>query len=211
MKSNPIGGIYGDKMAKKETYANVILQSLSALETTQEIFLKQNNPYIEQTFLTKQFLSLLNTIYNTLGDACSLELINLYLNYANNNNNALFQHPYNFLIYFLKFLEEEYNRAFNINNTIEKNASQDIDTNINSLKQYLELNKSSLFLNNYFFSILLNTKCEICGTVKYEWGIKKSIDLVIDEYKSRKNGPINMNESLKYYTSGKYINLTNSY
>ena len=129
MKSNPIGGIFGNKMTNQQTYANVVLQSLSILDTTKDLFLKQNNPYINQTFLTKQFFQLLNITNNFSNDACSLDLISAYSNYANSKNEqiALFQSPYNFLIYFLNYLEEEYNRAFNIQNYFQKSSNQDIE------------------------------------------------------------------------------------
>lgn len=128
MKSSPIGGIFGNKMSNDTKYANVVLESLSVLDTTKDIFLRQNNPYINQTFLTKQFLSLLNILHNSPNDACSLEIINNYYNIAKstNDNNSLYQYPYNFLVFFLQFLEDEYNRAFNIQKKFAVDSFRDI-------------------------------------------------------------------------------------
>ena len=53
MKSNPLGAMFSDLQNPDQKYATVVLESISCLETTQNLFLKQNNPYINQTLLTK--------------------------------------------------------------------------------------------------------------------------------------------------------------
>ena len=112
MKSSPIGGIFAIKMSPEKRYADTVLESLAVLDTTKDIFLKQNNIYINQTFLTKHFLNILNIIHNSPNDACSLDLINTYFELAKNinNNEALFPIPYNFLTFFLSFLDEVYRK-----------------------------------------------------------------------------------------------------
>ena len=182
MKSSPIGGIYADKVQKPQTHINVALESLAVLDTTKDIFLRQNDPHINQTLLAKQFFSLLNVLHNYSSDACSLDLINAYTNYANSKNdqNALYQAPYNFLTYFLCFLDEEYNKALNLQNNIQKNSNQDLEKLANEIKSVIQSNKTSIINQNYFFTIIFNNKCNNCGTSKYEWAFKYIIDLELD-------------------------------
>ena len=62
---------------------------------------------------------------------------------------------------------------------------------------------------NYFFSLILNTKCNSCGSSKFEWANKKVVDINIDKYKKLKNGPISLNDCLKYYISGRNTDCKN--
>ena len=78
MNSNPIGGIFGNKISNQHRYANIVLESLSVLDTTKEIFLDKPIPNLEQSILIKKYSSLLNTLYNSQNDACSLEIIETY-------------------------------------------------------------------------------------------------------------------------------------
>ena len=210
MKSNPIGGLFGDKIAKQQTYANVALESLASLDTTKNIFLSQNLPYINQTILTKQFSQLLNIIYNYSNDACTLDIINCLNNYATSKNeqNGLYQYPYNFLTYFLLILDEEYKQSSNIQK-IEHNSSQDIEKIASEIKKIIDSKKISLISENYFFTIIINNKCNACGTSKYDWAFKRIIDLEVDKYKEWKKSPISLSECLQYYTYGKNINCQN--
>ena len=43
MKSNPLGAMFSDLQNPDQKYATVVLESISCLETTQNLFLKQNN------------------------------------------------------------------------------------------------------------------------------------------------------------------------
>ena len=210
MKSSPIGGLFGNKMTNQEpTYANVVLQSLASLDTTKDIFLKREIPYKNQTSLTKQFFGILNIIHNYMQDVCSLEIVNTYFNYANSINEATIQYPYNFLVYFLIFLDQEYNRAFNIPNDFPKNSSANIEKIANEINNTFSQVKRSMIIENYFFTIILNSKCTNCGTSKYDWALKRIVDLDIDKYKEWKRGPVTLNECLQYYILGKSINCQN--
>ena len=206
MKSNPIGGIYGNKMSNDTKYANVVLESLSVLDTTKDIFLKQNNPYINQTFLTKQFLSLLNILHNSQNDACSLEIINNYYNFAKsiNDNNSLYQYPYNFLVFFLQFLEDEYNRAFNIQKKLPNESFREIEKAINEIKVCTDSLSNSMIFKNFSFSLILNTNCSSCATCKYMGVFRKTLNLNIDQLKQIKNGVLTLSECLQLYSNGKY-------
>ena len=82
MKSFPIGGIFANKNSNDYKYANSVLESLSILDTTKNIFLNQNNPYINQSQLISKFISLLNILYRTQNDGCSLDIIGEYQNLA---------------------------------------------------------------------------------------------------------------------------------
>ena len=211
MKSNPLGGIFADKMQNPQTHVNVILESLSVLDTTRDLFLLQNNPYINQTLLTRNFNALLNIIYNYPNDACSLDLISAYTSYANSkrDQNAFRQSPYNFLIYFLSFLEEEYNIAFKISNNFQKNRNKDIEKLANDIKHILQNTQRSIINQNYYFTIILNNKCNNCGSSNYEWAFKYILDLDLDKYKEWKRAPINLTECLQYYNFGKILNCEN--
>ena len=129
MESSPIGGLYSTKGTNDHRYANVVLQSLSVLEAIKDTFLRQNNPYINQMMLAGKLLNILNVIYNSPNDGCTLEIINTFSQLAKNTNNKQpsFPIPYNFLILFLQFLDDEYNRLYNIQRIIPQNKFQDIE------------------------------------------------------------------------------------
>ncbi len=114
MESFPIGGLYSKKGSNEHRYANVVLQSLSVLETIKDSFLRQNNPYINQTMLAGKLLNILNVIYNSPNDGCTLEIINTFYQLAKNSNDSQssFPIPENFLVFFLQFLDDEYNRLY---------------------------------------------------------------------------------------------------
>jgi hypothetical protein len=98
MRSNPIGGMCNRNRTNEHRYAIVALESLSVLETMKDLYLKQNNPYISWAVLSDKFLRLLNDLYNTQNIGCVSDLIDTYNGIAQNSNNnqALFQIPYNF-------------------------------------------------------------------------------------------------------------------
>ena len=212
MKSTPVGGIFDNKNGTQKIHANLVLECLSILNTTKDIFIKKSNPYISQMVLNKEFTNILNTLYNSQTDACSYNLISVYYNWANtmNEQKALYEHPYTFLYYFLRFLDEEYNKALNIKINFQNNSSQNIDQVINNLKSIYESQQFSLIAKDYFFTIIEDKKCNSCGTAKYEWNLKRLIDLNIDEYKYRKNGgPLSLNECLQFYISGRNVPCNN--
>ena len=207
MKSNPLGAIYSDSKNPEQKYATVILESICSLETTQNIFLKQSNPYINQTSLTNQFLSILNSVVSSQNPVPSMELINNLNNYALSHNQDLnnSNSPYTFLYFFLTLLEEEYNKAYQI----QINLNQDfpsIDNAINCINQIYNAQNTSIILKNYFFSLLMMNKCNTCQFNKYKPVFKKTIDLNIDSYlKQNQGNHLSLNDCLQYYFTPKSI------
>ena len=203
MKSNPIGGIYTKKNTNEYQYINSTLQALSILEIIKDLFLRQNNPYISQAKLANKFLFLLNILYRTTNDGCSLDLIETFQNYAYNfkDNEALLPNPYNFLTSFLQFLDNEYNNLYYIKRELNKETFLNIDEAVNNLQTFYNSLKSSSIFNNFFFSIISENKCRLCEASKVWWSFEKVIDLNIDNYKKRKKetGPITLNECIQYY------------
>jgi hypothetical protein len=209
MKSNPIGGITSNQA--NHNYMDVVLESLCALETSKDLFLRQNNTYVNVTFLTKEFVNLLFAVQNNPNIANSTAIINTYFNLAkrSNDNQALFNNPYNFLSFFFEFLDEEYNRSYNIPKNIPISSFLDINSTVNNLDFYLRNTPTSLISQNYFFYVILIYRCNYCRNVRYEWMKEKTIDFDINIYKGMARRPINVSECFQYYSAGKYTNCRN--
>ena len=209
MKSSPIGGITSNQ--PNHNYMDVVLESLCALETSKDIFLKRNNTYVNLTFLTKEFVNLLYAVQNNPNIVNSTAITNAYFNMAKskNDNQALFNNPYNFLSFFFEFLDEEYNKSYNIPKNIPVSAFQDINGAINNLDYYLHNTQTSIISQNYFFYVILNYRCNYCRNIRYEWIKEKTIDLDINVFKGMVRRPISLSECFQYYASGKYTNCRN--
>ena len=204
MESSPIGGLYSKRGSNEHRYANVVLQSLSVLETIKDSFLRQNNPYINQTMLAGKLLNILNVIYNSPNDGCTFEIINTFYQLAKNSNDSQssFPLPYNFLVFFLQFLDDEYNRLYKIQRIIPQNKFQDIESAANNLQNYIQSMKSSLIFQDFYFSVIFRNICNSCRQSNCEWKFEKIIELKIDNYKQMKNGQVTLSECLQYYMSG---------
>ena len=150
MKSNPLGAMFSDLQNPDQKYATVVLESISCLETTQNLFLKQNNPYINQTLLTNQFRNLLNNIYSSPNPAPSMELINNLNKYAFTHKQDLNQcnNPYMFLYFLLAMLDEEYNNAFRIQINLNQEFPS-LELAANFFNQIYESQNTSIILKNY--------------------------------------------------------------
>ena len=211
MESNPLGIIFSDSINPDQNYATVVLESLSTLETTQNIFIKQNNQFINQAIMNKQFVILLNNVYSSQNLYSATELINYLNNYAMNYNQDLNQcnSPYTFLYFFLNILEEENRMTFGY----QLNLNQEflsLDNAITFLTQIYQSMNSSLILKNYYFSIIKNNNCNLCHSNKIQPSFRKSIDLNIDEFIQQNQGnPFTLNDCLKYYFSLKTGNCKN--
>ena len=207
MNANLLGGIYSNNMSSEHRYANTALEALSILDATKNIYISQNNPYMNQTLLTSKFIDLLKTLYFTNNDACNIELINAYINHAksSNNNQSLFQNPYNFLIFFLQFLDEEFNKVYNIQINFPRNNFQDMSSAAMNLQNFRRSTRFSPIFQNFYFPVVLNQNCRSCGLSRIEWTFEKSINIDLDNYKSRKQGTITLNECLQYYISSENV------
>ena len=202
MKSNPLGTIYSDSNYD-QNYATVVLESISTLETTQNIFLKQNIQYINQALLTNQFITILNNIYNSQNIYPAMDLINNLNNYAINHNQDLNQcnNPYLFLHHFLNLLEEEYRKAFGTKVNLNQEFPA-IDNAINLVNQIYQSQNFSFILKNYFFSIIMSNNCNSCKSTIIKPAFKKTIDLNVDSYIQQNQGsPFSLDECLQNYFS----------
>ena len=203
MKSPHIGGIHSIKVINDQRYVNVVLQSLSALKTTKDIFLVQNFPFIKDTNILRQYSSLLDTLYNTLNDGCSLDIIDTYNEYAqkSNEDHSLIPKPYNFLVYFLQFLDDDCIKALNIQREEQNNIFDDIDSVIENIYHCFQSNKVSLISENYFFSEIMNNNCQKCDSSQYQWKFNKTVKIDMNKYIEEKSEPTCVTDLLKYYTS----------
>ena len=126
MINNRLGAIFSEINNPPQNYATTILESLASLETTRNIFLNQNFPYMNQTLITNEFRNIINNVYSSENPISAMNLINYLNKYALNHNQDLNQcnNPYTFLYYFFSMLEEEYNNAFQINNKFKSRISK---------------------------------------------------------------------------------------
>jgi len=202
MKSNPIGIIYSDSKID-QNYATVVLESISSLETTQNLFLKQNIQYINQALFTNQFINILNNIYNSQNLYPAMDLINNLINFAKNKNQDLnnCNNPYLFLHYFLNVLEEEYEKAFGTKINLNQEFPS-IDNAINLLNQIYQSQNFSFISKNYFFSIIINNNCNSCNSKIFKPAFKKTIDLNIDSFIQQNQGnAFSLDDCLQQYFS----------
>ena len=211
MKSNPLGAMFSDLQNPDQKYATVVLESISCLETTQNLFLKQNNPYMNQTLLTNQFRNLLNNIYSSPNPAPSMELINNLNKYAFTHKQDLNQcnNPYMFLYFLLAMLDEEYNNAFRIQINLNQEFPS-LELAANFFNQIYESQNTSIILKNYNFSLIMSNMCNSCKNSKIKPVFKKTIDLNVDSYLQQNNGnPISLSECLQYYFIPKTVQCQN--
>ena len=211
MKSNPLGAMFSDLQNPDQKYATVVLESISCLETTQNLFLKQNNPYMNQTLLTNQFRNLLNNIYSSPNPAPSMELINNLNKYAFTHKQDLNQcnNPYMFLYFLLAMLDEEYNNAFRIQINLNQEFPS-LELAANFFNQIYESQNTSIILKNYNFSLIMSNMCNSCKNSKIKPVFKKTIDLNVDSYLQQNNGnPISISECLQYYFIPKTVQCQN--
>ena len=208
MKSNPLGAIFSaDMQYPNQKYATSVLESMSTLETTQNIFLKQNNQYINQTLVTNQFRTILNSIYTSSNPSPAMDLIGNLNKYAMNYNQDLnqFNSPYTFLYYLLQMLDQEYNGVFQIQINLNQEFPN-LQNAVSFLEQLYGSPNTSIILKNYCFSLIMSNVCNSCNFTKLKPVIKKTIDLNIDSYKQLNNGnPLSLNDCLNYYFSIKKI------
>jgi hypothetical protein len=208
MKSNPLGAIFSaDMQYPNQKYATSVLESMSTLETTQNIFLKQNNQYINQTLVTNQFRTILNSIYTSSNPSPSMDLIGNLNKYAMNYNQDLnqFNSPYTFLYYLLQMLDQEYNGVFQIQINLNQEFPN-LQNAVSFLEQLYGSPNTSIILKNYCFSLIMSNVCNSCNFTKLKPAFKKTIDLNIDSYKQLNNGnPLSLNDCLNYYFSIKKI------
>ena len=211
MKSNPLGAMFSDLQNPDQKYATAVLESMSCLETTQNLFLKQNNPYMNQTLLTNQFRNLLNNIYSSPNPAPSMELINNLNKYAFTHKQDLNQcnNPYMFLYFLLAMLDEEYNNAFRIQINLNQEFPS-LELAANFFNQIYESQNTSIILKNYNFSLIMSNMCNSCKNSKIKPVFKKTIDLNVDSYLQQNNGnPISLSECLQYYFIPKTVQCQN--
>ena len=204
MNANLFGGIYSSNMPGGHRYANVALEALSLLDTTKDIFITHSDPYLSQTLLTSKFINLLKTLYFSNNDVCSLDLINSFINYAKsfNYSQALLTNPYSFLSFFLQFLDQEYNKIYNIQVNFPRNSFHDMQSAVANIQSVRQSTRFSPIFQNFYFPVIFKNKCTRCGLSKIEWTFEKSINIDLDICKSRKQGLITLNECLQYYLSG---------
>ena len=210
MKSNPLGSIYGELQNIDQKYATTALAAFSSLELTKDIFLNQDYPYMNQTLLTNQLKNIINIIYNSPNDASGKDLLNIINNYAMQHNQVLdnCNSPYTFLYYFFAMLDDEYNKAFQIQINLNQ-TFPDIGNAINYFNQLYASQYISPILKNYQFSLIMNHSCNACNFSKFKPTFKKTIDLNVDAYIQQKNSPISLNECLQYYFTLKNDNCPN--
>ena len=207
MINNRLGAIFSEINNPPQNYATTILESLASLETTRNIFLNQNFPYMNQTLITNEFRNIINNVYSSENPISAMNLINYLNKYALNHNQDLNQcnNPYTFLYYFLSMLEEEYNNAFQIDNNLNQEFPS-IENASNYFKQIYDTPNISIISKNYCFSLVMTNFCNACKTTKSKPMIKKTIDLNIDSYLQMNNsGSLSLNECLNYYFNPKQI------
>ena len=207
MINNRLGAIFSEINNPPQNYATTILESLASLETTRNIFLNQNNPYMSQTLITNEFRNIINNVYSSENPISAMNLINYLNKYALNHNQDLNQcnNPYTFLYYFFLLLEEEYNNAFQINNNLNQEFPS-IENASNYFKQIYDTPNISIISKNYCFSIVMTNFCNSCKTTKSKPMFKKTIDLNIDSYLQMNNsGSLSLNECLNYYFTPKQL------
>ena len=210
MKSNPLGAIFGDSNIN-QNYATVVLESMAALETTQNLFLKQGNMYVNQTLFTNQFKTLLNNIYQSQNPYPATQLINILNQNALNSNQDLNKcnNPSLFLYYFLNLLEEEYKKVFSTQINLNQQF-QSINNSINLLNQIYQSQNFSIILKNYFFSIIMSNTCNSCKSTIIKQALKKTIDLNIDSFMQQNQGnAFSLDDCLQNYFSLKTMNCQN--
>ena len=209
MINNRLGAIFCEVNNPQKNYATTILQSIASLETTRNLFLNQNNNYINQTLMTNEFRNIVNNVYSSENGISAMNLINNLNNYALNQNQDLNQcnSPYTFLYYFLEMLDKEYNNAFQININLDQKFPS-IENASNFFKQLYDTSNISIILKNYCFSIIMTNFCNACKTSKSKPVIKKTIDLNIDSYLQMNNSePLTLNDCLKYYFTPKQVSV----
>ena len=205
MKSNPLGIIVSEQINVDQNYATVVLEAFSTLESTQNIFIKQNNIIDNQALTSKQIQNLLNNIYSSPNLYSASELINNLYNYALNYNKDLnnCNSPYTFLYYLLTILEEENKKVFGYEFNIHQTFPS-LDNAISFLGQIYQSLNNSLILKNYYFSMIKCSNCSVCNSNNIQPLFRKSIDLNIDEFIQQNQGnPFTLNDCLKYYFSPK--------
>ena len=109
MINNRLGAIFSEINNPPQNYATTILESLASLETTRNIFLNQNNPYMSQTLITNEFRNIINNVYSSENPISAMNLINYLNKYALNHNQDLNQcnNPYTFLYYRHKMVKNQ--------------------------------------------------------------------------------------------------------
>ena len=209
MINNRLGRIFCEANNPSKNYATTILQSIASLEITRNLFLNQNNYYMNQTLITNEFRNIVNSVYSSANDISAMNLINNLNNYALSKNQDLnlCNSPYTFLYYFLEMLDKEYNNAFQININLEQKFPS-IENASYFFKQQYETSNISIILKNYCFSVIMTNFCNACKSSISKPVFKKTIDLNIDSYLQMNNlQPLTLSDCLKYYFIPKQVSV----
>ena len=205
MKNRRLGAIFCEINNPPQNYATTILESLATLDTTRNIFLNQNNPYMNQALITNEFRNILNNVYSSENPISAMNLINYLNKNVVNSDKDLNKcnNPYFFLIFLLSKLEEEYNNAFQINNNLNQEFPS-IENAAYFFKSIYESNNISIISKNYCFSMVRTLFCNSCKTTKSKPTFKNTITLKIDLLKQKfGSGSLSLNDCLNHYFTPK--------
>ena len=197
----------------EESYAMVVLQSLSVLKAIKQDFLDDVPLPMNFANLSFNFKVFLNGIFNFPYNNYFQEILKTYNFYANNNNNneALFHDPYHFLKYFLEFLNNENNKVkdYNYYKVYEEEKRQNkynMESIFNSFKKYCENTQNSVISRTIYYAQMEQINCNNCNSY-YNASLKPILEIDLDLYiQYRKNfnatlngGTISLSECLNYY------------
>ena len=171
----------------EETYAMVVLQSLSVLKAIKQDFLDDVPlPMNFNTNLTFNFKVFLNQIFNFPNNNYFQDLLKTYNFYANNfNNSEAFLHdPYHFLKYFLEFLNNENNKVkdYNYYKVYEEEKIQNkynMESIFNSFKKFCENTQNSVISRTIYYAQMEQIMCDNCNNY-FSVSLKPILEIDLD-------------------------------
>ena len=189
-------------------YANVVFQALISLNTTKSDFLNDEPLPMMNTPLTNDFKVLLYGIFNTPNNPFFSNLMKTYYYYAQEDTNALLKNPYNFLKYFIVYLNTENNKVINHNyfqiyEQQKKNNMYNMYQSFNTFKEYCKYTQNSIISKCFYYSEMTNIICYNCNSKTFNCSLNPILEIDLDRYmqykKIRDNSKISLNECLNYY------------
>ena len=151
----------------EETNINVVIQSLSILNTIRTNFLNYipENPMLK-TPLTNSFKSILYGLFNpSTNNKLIQEFMKNYDFCAQNDNNPQPHDPYDFLKHLLEYLNDENNivqnfKFFQKYEEQKKNYMNNKDNAYAFFKEYCNNTQNSIISNNFYFWEMSNIICK---------------------------------------------------
>jgi hypothetical protein len=196
-----------------ETYADVVLQSLSVLKTIKRDFLYDEPLPNKNTPLTNNFKTILYGLFNPSNNIFYQELLKTYdsLAKSNNTSDALKHDPFHFLKYFLEYLNNENITIlepsyFQLYPQAKKNNQYNMKFTFDLFKEYCSKTQISIISNNIYYAQIEQISCFNCNTY-YNCSLKPILEIDLDKCINSKinscpqqaGAKISLNECLFYY------------